>query len=381
MPPIAPPLFFNQNIQIYRGLAIIFVFLHHLSLTPLVLSRINPAFSMPFWVGVELFFMISGYVIGSTAIYGARVSSASNFLIRRVFRIYPNLIFFFLFTALINLYLLSLPFSNWGRTNLAVSWDTFLREFLHISTATLDLSVNRSYQNTVLWSLVVELQFYFAIFILLLIFKKLPTEFVKKFLLKVSFTLVFIMIITRILRYFNDFEVFSFFNYMLSNKFDFLLAGFCIAGMRNPVKKQVKIPPTVILILVILAIGSSEPIYPANSGRVLNSFTLVFVMCCFIFLLFCATHESYIRRRNTLIRRFFSHIGDLSYSIFLYQFPVFAVFWLMINRFFPQVFSSNNGWTFSILQLLFCAPATYWVSKFSYQRIEVRFISIGKNSF
>jgi peptidoglycan/LPS O-acetylase OafA/YrhL len=98
-----------RNIQTLRGIAVTFVLLHHLSITPILLSKIGTQLSMPFWIGVELFFVISGFVIGKTAVFNSRPIGVREFALRRIFRIYPNLILFLLVTFLINLVLLNLP--------------------------------------------------------------------------------------------------------------------------------------------------------------------------------------------------------------------------------------------------------------------------------
>lgn len=368
----------NQNIQILRGLAVLFVLLHHLSITPLILSMAPMDISMPFWIGVELFFIISGYVIGITSIYRKEVPSSRIFLLRRFFRIYPNLFIFFLISAILNLFLLSLPTDNWGRDNLATSWNQFMNEMFQISTGTLDVSVPRSYQNTVLWSLVIELQFYFVILLTIFFLYRIDRSLIRNFVNLTSIALFIILTSCRILSFFNRTEILQPIQYLLNNKFDFLLVGLILAGFKKPPIKLIKFSPYLLLTIVIMSITFSEPIYPANNGRILNSITLVFVVFLLSYLILMSIFSSPFRI-DKLASRVLFKLGDLSYSVFLFQFPVFVFYWLVIDRFFPSVFFLYSGWGYSVLQVLVCIPLISVLSFFSYHLVESKMIAFGKS--
>jgi len=78
-----------SDIQALRGLATLLVFLHHLSLTWLIVGAF-PKITSPFYLGVDLFFVISGYVVtrsifegaGSNPVFAQAISSVAGALFR-----------------------------------------------------------------------------------------------------------------------------------------------------------------------------------------------------------------------------------------------------------------------------------------------------------
>ena len=75
-------------LQYLRGVAIVLVLFQHLSISATVFEKwFGTRFSLPFYSGVELFFVISGLVVTKSLIksqFGVR-----RYLVRRLFRLYP----------------------------------------------------------------------------------------------------------------------------------------------------------------------------------------------------------------------------------------------------------------------------------------------------
>lgn len=103
------------------------------------------------YLGVELFFMISGYVI----FFSAQSGSASKFAVSRAVRLYPAYWFAVLFTAFVA--------GFWGGDLMAVTPPmvvvnlTMLQSFVGVA------DVDGAY-----WTLAYEIRFYFAVFLVLL---------------------------------------------------------------------------------------------------------------------------------------------------------------------------------------------------------------------
>jgi peptidoglycan/LPS O-acetylase OafA/YrhL len=80
---------FHANLEALRGIAALLVVLHHLSLNPGSVLAAVPLLQQG-WLFVDLFFVLSGYVIASAHAESEPTALAARcFLIRRFFRLYP----------------------------------------------------------------------------------------------------------------------------------------------------------------------------------------------------------------------------------------------------------------------------------------------------
>ena len=167
-----------KPIQGLRGLAVLLVILFH----------IHPNYSFGF-IGVDIFFIISGFVISKSLINSKDLNgqiSLKNFYIKRFFRLYPSLIFFFIFSSLI-LITLSIP------TNIGNFIRTGLFSLFGISNFYL-IRLKNDYFNeeelnpfTHTWSLGIEEQFYLFFPLIIFLFNKKRLNALLTILFIVSF--------------------------------------------------------------------------------------------------------------------------------------------------------------------------------------------------
>ena len=143
-----------------RFLAVMMVMMFHYTFNGIVNGKITSIgqeswlveFTKYGYLGVELFFMISGYVI----FFSAQSGSASKFAVSRALRLYPAYWFAVFFTSFFAFF--------WGGELMSVTPMmvlvnlTMLQSFLGVS------DVDGAY-----WTLVYEIKFYAAIFVVLLI--------------------------------------------------------------------------------------------------------------------------------------------------------------------------------------------------------------------
>ncbi len=149
------------HIDLLRFIAAIAVVLFHYTFRGFAANDFSPL-EFPFlgqlfkygYLGVELFFMISGFVI----LMSAQKSSTVKFIIGRLSRLYPAFWISVSFTALVSYY------ANFDM--FMVSWIDYLKNLSMISGFFYVRFVDGVY-----WTLLVELKFYFIIFTLLAIGK------------------------------------------------------------------------------------------------------------------------------------------------------------------------------------------------------------------
>lgn len=141
-----------------RFLAAIMVVLFHYAFNGIINGKISSISHIPSvvewakygYLGVELFFMISGYVI----FFSARNSTASHFIVSRAVRLYPAYWFSILLTSFFAM--------QWGGEQMSVSLLQIAANF-----SMLQSFMGFEHVDGVYWTLVYELAFYFAVFLLL----------------------------------------------------------------------------------------------------------------------------------------------------------------------------------------------------------------------
>jgi peptidoglycan/LPS O-acetylase OafA/YrhL len=165
----------------WRGIAVLWVLAFH-GFGTTYDKTIHPAgeflkwVAAPGWLGVHLFFVISGYCIGANASrLFARGLGAHLFLADRLFRILPTYWAAFFVTLVVNV--IASPFNGTGfHQNLPGRLRDWIGNLLLIQPYA---GVN--YYVVVYWSLVVELAFYALMAIYLLGYRRAPTSAIMLF--------------------------------------------------------------------------------------------------------------------------------------------------------------------------------------------------------
>lgn len=155
----------NQSLDILRGAAILLVLLVHCAqATTSVVPHLS-SFAIEYGeLGVQLFFIVSGYTMMLT--YGERVdlAAARSFYIRRLFRIVP------LFWVAIFFYVLITKGEGikfWAPDGISASDVLLTFFFLHWSSAT---ALNSVVPGG--WSIAVEMQFYLLFPLIIYLFRR-----------------------------------------------------------------------------------------------------------------------------------------------------------------------------------------------------------------
>ncbi|MBW4045663.1 MAG: acyltransferase [Acidobacteria bacterium] len=287
-----------------RALAIGFVFLHHAGIFP------------PGWMGVDLFFVLSGYLI-TGILRRARNDSSfwKPFYIKRATRILPPLIWCFLGTTLV----CSSAWRKWG-----------LYYLLFAADVAVAIRPEAACALGVLWSLAVEEHFYF-------IWPFAVRLLNKSQLIRI---LIAVIVIEPILRGIFTAVVHSywFIYYFSLFRFDGLAAGSLLALYLE--ESQAKsflhkwAGKTLLLSSLVLAAALSSHVFRRAANSVLfNSlgYTLI-TLCTLSFVAYVLIKDGSILSKF-LSSRPFVFLGTISYGFYL----VHRIFILLIAGIAPKI--------------------------------------------
>lgn len=306
-------LSYRPDIDGLRALAVLSVLLFH----------INPNYMPSGFLGVDIFFVISGFLI-TNIIYREIVEgsfSFANFYNRRIKRILPV----FFITILVTIFVIWNIYSSidyWIMANCAISSVLFISNIYFAKEGGyFDAKTEENPFNHI-WSLSVEEQFYFIFpIILLFIFKQ---KFLSKYKLS---SLLFIEIILLI------------FSFIDLKKLGIHLDSYYLPHLR----------------MIELLVGSIFSIYLSEKGNnlsqkqsdILSLISLIILLCClfinkifsppffpgFLALIPCISVALLIlaNEKGKYITKLFSlsfvvWIGKLSYSLYLWHWIILSIF-------------------------------------------------------
>lgn len=365
-----------SDIQILRAIAILLVIFGHLSFSASLLDTMPTKVNGPFWIGVQLFFIISGYVVTRSVCRGTL--NPIPFLIRRVFRLFPVL-FFFLALSLLAFYLANATAPNsFGYQRMGGSLVQFTKESLAILGGyyiNLKREEKGLYMFGAIWSLSAEFQFYLAFAAVI----ALPALFSlrKKYAMQIMTLAALIPLIITLhyrLALVTSLTYHGWWGYYLArSRFDFLLMGMLLYLVPTLWRGEENTKPMVAgnffsaimlcipLMLVMMSEGNAE-------GHFLNGITLPLVSVCFTILVAIAARQSAFPKGGRIYRALL-WVGDRSYAIFLLHYPVMALFWIaaykntMFIFFLPPM-------GYAAIQAGVVIPVTLLLAHLTYRYIE-----------
>lgn len=269
-----------------RGVAVLLV----------MISHANRDYAHAGWVGVEIFFILSGYLITGSI----QKNSLKNFYIRRAARILPALIVFFF------LYLLfSYFFDLKNELNLIISIVLFFSNWLFAFNF-----IDQPY-ITHLWSLAVEEQFYllFPWFLLFVRFKKKGLFFI--FLFFFIYKLHFIFL--------GDFQRFY---YGTDTRLSSFLLGSLIYFFKD-YKLGKNFISKYSISLYFLSMITIVFISFSSLGK--ETFIWVFFSnICAVILIALSLDSRFYSKNKILSNKYLVWIGKLSFSIYLFHGAIFS---------------------------------------------------------
>ena len=345
-----------------RGIAILLVILYH-----------NFSF-LPFlnygWLGVDLFFVLSGFLITEILLSTRNTKNYfRNFYSRRILRIFP--LYYLCLVIVILLFPLfkNFPYQlSFYHDNQLWFW-FYLQNWMLIFKEWNDSAILLNH----FWSLAVEEQFYIIWPFLVLIIRK------PRHLLFITFSLLLIVILSRLYIWFRREDFPSYGNLFLFTRVDGILIGAMLALLKkinyNFLKKYAFVV-TFCLALVNFSFyfinqtqGFTFP-YWAIVGY--STFSVIFAMLAFETIDLENKVLSYIMSIRLL--RF---TGRISYGFYVFHWPVYVLLYSYIyNIIEKNVSLSGNGlliFTSVILTLI-----AFLLSIISYYGYERYFLKMKK---
>jgi len=274
------------------------------------------------WTGVDLFFVLSGYLVSGLIIreqelYGS--FNAVRFLIRRGFKIYPTYYLFIIFSFILGLYSHSIgkPPTLTGLFHEAI----FVANYF-------------SNNNGILWSISVEEHFYFIlaiVFLILIRFKKIE---LRSFIFIYAFLLVE-GIGFRLYNYFHysDFNFVR--DYTKSHfRFDSLFFGVLLAYLVNSKSKIIAwiLSYKYRILFSVMAIGflMTNFILTRRNYPLLPVINLAVNPVCYGYLMLVVIDIKNIKFVKIISP--LAYIGKYSYSIYLFHFVFDNIAMRLINH-------------------------------------------------
>ena len=343
----------RNDIQTLRAIAVLAVAVCHM----------NPAWLPGGYLGVDMFFVISGFVI-TKMLFESQLESSQllNFWIRRIFRIIPAYAFMLAITGPIAaLLLLPEDFSQFSK-----SWVKSLNFVSNQYYAEYgDYFSPKMAEQPLLhtWSLSVEMQFYliYPLFLILALRANFPSVF------------ILITIFSYLIAQSNwiNSESQSILYYSLLIRAPEFLMG-CTLSVYT-IKFNYKLPakfktPLAFLGFVML-ISSFILIDEKIFSPILST-----IICTGTFLIILSDLQNEKKLAFILNSKIFVYLGGLSYSIYLYHWPILA-----------QIRYSYGEIQWTIWSIILFIAVTFFVSWLSWKFIENYFkyinsASIFKNS-
>jgi peptidoglycan/LPS O-acetylase OafA/YrhL len=295
------------DIEALRGLSVILVILYHFKFTNLDYQIIRGGF-----IGVDIFFIISGFIITKIIIENKIQNfSLLYFYERRIKRIIP-LLSIVLIASISSLFFVFDFFLLNKNINVSFSIATAVSNFYFwVSAVLYQFAEKNSLINLHFWSLSIEMQFYIFFPLLFIIFKSKEKFLHWIIIILIGLSYLFVVKNYKIHNMFNFYNSFSRVFEFLSGAIIFLYSDFIKQKIREKFHLHIYVLGLIILFLYLQFL-QNEDFHP-------SPYTLVFIIGIGLMIIF-NNDESFKK-----IKIGFSYLGKISYSLYLWHFPILVL--------------------------------------------------------
>ena len=297
---ISPTISFRNDIQSLRGLAVLFVLIFHFF--PLILPR--------GYLGVDIFFIISGYLITSICLTKKNYSFI-KFIKKRIIRLIPSILGTIILCVVLSL-VIFLPSDLSHFWNSVISSIFLVPNFYFLFNGGYFGGINELKPLLHFWSLGIEIQFY-IIYPLILVFIK--NQFKGNFLILI-FIIFFISVLLNFFFISYDYDKINFF--MLPTRiWQFCLGSIIFFLPKNNFNTKCNNFLSVLLIFLVILMVFLD----FNIANLLLKFIISISVSLIIFFGTNTSEHNFFL--DNLIFNFF---GKISYSLYLIHWPILVFF-------------------------------------------------------
>jgi peptidoglycan/LPS O-acetylase OafA/YrhL len=344
-----------------RGLAIILVIAFHYYQLPLG------------WSGVDLFFVLSGYLITGRLLDSLdKPDYFRRFYRNRILRIFPLyyavlIVFFagfFFFAKNETQPLLHIYYTHWKSFFLFTENFTFIIYGMPVTAYLLHF-----------WSLAVEEQFYLVWPSVICLLKD-PNTRLKWF----TAIPLLVLIIRSLFVYCQSHpDSLTFYYYNTFFRIDTLVIGALLCQLHQ---SKINIPVRLVNILILVSLtllGLNYCVYrnwdSSNTFFRTIGYTLIAILCA------CLLHKA-VQSSGSLLQHFFSlpglrFLGKISYGLYIFHLPVWAIFQERIFN-WGQTHIVQGEAAMRLLSISLCLPITFIISFISFRYFESFFLRLKK---
>lgn len=338
---------FRYDIQGLRAIAVLLVFVFHL----------NSSWLTGGFIGVDIFFVISGFLVSSIILHKKEKATFGfiDFYIGRIKRIVPVLLLLLVFVGIVGAWIYLSGDIQGLRKNMFHSAIFNSNNYL----ASLDNYFGASSQENPLlhtWTLSIEMQFYFLLPLFLILFNR-------KYIVSISLAII-------ILLFSYSFYNSTFLNNQSAMYFSLIaripefLIGTVFAVKANEITKVIGNNKNVIAIASLIGIILCGLFYT----EYINFPGLWVILPCLFTGIILVTTES---KMNILFsNKILVHIGELSYSIYLWHWTIMA---------FVRYYNARVDFVW--YEMLLIVILTYILSWLSYTYVENIFRTYTNRKF
>lgn len=328
---------YRPDIDGLRAIAVLSVIVYHAKI-----SFNNSYILSGGFLGVDIFFVISGYLISSIILQEIKEKknfSFLNFYDRRLRRIIPVLFVVFLFTFFLGFLFLEPNFFTDLSKSIISSLLFFSNIFFYFTGIEYDAPSSLTIPLLHTWSLSIEEQFYIIFPVLLLAIYKLQKN---RYLIIISIIVISILSAEVLSRYNQDLNF-----YILSSRVWELMCGvLCALIKTNGYEDKISKKNYEIIHLSALILIVSSFFLFSDQNRNPSLMTLFPILGTMLLILF-DKKNTFIRKILTL--KIFVFVGLISYSLYLWHYPFFSFARLIFENNHPNIYLIKLAIPFIIL--------------------------------